>query len=701
MARIDNLLTEVSDEKLRRQLLGAVADLRRRKRFGLVYEEHIPETVLLAAEAGIRVGAQVMLRKEPANKSRYTVLSVSNDQVTLSDSNSTRIENTRDLLVIKPFGEPAYPVLRPSTSPVVGSEGKPFHTIINGENFHVLQLLLFAYEGMVDCIYIDPPYNTGARDWKYNNDYVDANDAWSHSKWLSMMQKRLLLAKKLLAPNGVLMVTIDANEVHHLGVLLEEVFPGARRQVVTVCINPSGSSGEGLSRVDEYVFFLFVGNAQPSLTTDDMLSDALAEANAEDEVKVEWESLLRRGNSWYRHQRPNLCYPVYVEPSSGRITGVGEPLSGKAEKNRKRKHGKSEAAWPVRKDGKLGIWRVDSTRLTGLVEQGYAYATRRDEARGTWSLKYLMTGTISAIVAGQVTVMGRGERGEVLLRPMTRRGTTAKTMWKRGRHTAGGAGGTQLVAAQLGQRNLFSFPKSVYAVRDCLDVAMGDNREALILDFFAGSGTTLNSVAMLNRGDDGRRQCILVTNNEVEERIARELNEQGHFVGDPSFDSKGIAKAVTNPRVIAALTGLTPSGEPVQGNYLDGLEYAEGFAENAICFDMAYEDPDSIEVGEKFEAILPTLWLAAGRVGDPTRFKVDQHWFMPESIPFAVLLDEDRFQEFADALSRREDITHVWLVTDSEAAFARMRERLPRRRRIGMLYRDYLRNFRVNAESRR
>jgi adenine-specific DNA-methyltransferase len=127
-----------------------------------------------------------------------------------------------------------------------GGPAKPWHILINADNFHALQLLLYAYENQMDVIYIDPPYNTGARDWKYNNDYVDNGDSFRHSKWLSMMKKRLLLAKRLLKTDGVLVATIDENEVHHLTILMESIFPDARLQMVTICVNPSGVSGKGL-----------------------------------------------------------------------------------------------------------------------------------------------------------------------------------------------------------------------------------------------------------------------------------------------------------------------------------------------------------------------------------------------------------------------------------------------------------------------
>ena len=146
-----------------------------------------------------------------------------------------------EVLVVREFGEPIFPSLVPVDAVANGPADTPWHTLIEADNYHALQLLDYLYAGKVDCIYIDPPYNTGARDWKYNNDYVDGNDGWRHSKWLAFMAKRLKLAKTLLKPDtGVLIVTIDEHEVHHLGMLLEREFPEAWRQLVTIVINQKG-----------------------------------------------------------------------------------------------------------------------------------------------------------------------------------------------------------------------------------------------------------------------------------------------------------------------------------------------------------------------------------------------------------------------------------------------------------------------------
>ena len=135
-------------------------------------------------------------------------------------------------------------------------ETLPWNFIIEGDNLQALYLLGKTHRGKVDCIYIDPPYNTGARDWKYNNDYVDGNDVYRHSKWLSMMKNRLTIAKQLLNPDdSVLIVTIDEKEYLHLGCLLEEMFPTSIIQMITTVINPKGSFKDEEGSLDYVLAF--------------------------------------------------------------------------------------------------------------------------------------------------------------------------------------------------------------------------------------------------------------------------------------------------------------------------------------------------------------------------------------------------------------------------------------------------------------
>lgn len=209
-----------------------------------------------------------------------------------------------DLVVISELCEAIYPCLQRVDSVCNAPDSDLWHTLIEADNYHALQLLSYLYAGKVDCIYIDPPYNTGARDWKYNNDYVDGTDAYRHSKWLSMMQKRLKIAKRLLNPkDSVLIVTIDEKEYLHLGCLLEEMFPEARMQMISSAIKPSGSTRETqFSRVEEYLFFVQMGEAYPQDGYVDMLYDNFEEMQ---EATVTWQGLRRRGSAgWKRENSP-------------------------------------------------------------------------------------------------------------------------------------------------------------------------------------------------------------------------------------------------------------------------------------------------------------------------------------------------------------------------------------------------------------
>ena len=708
MAKIDELIAQVSDGKLRDDLASAAADLRRRKRFGLVYEEHIPETVLLAAEAGLRPGATVVIRTEPHSKIRWTVEQVSKGKATITDGTTGRTVEIANLLVVKPFGEPVFPVLRAAAETISRGGGKPFHAVVNGENFHALQLLLFDYEHQVDMIYIDPPYNTGEPDWTYNNQFVDENDSWRHSKWLSFMEKRLRLSKRLLKPDGVLVVTIDEHEIYHLGLLLEELFPEARRQMVTIVTNAAGVTQGGFSRVEEYAIFCFLGSARPVASADDLLSD---ESRTTNKAPV-WFSFIRYGGiNALPSRRPNLVYPIAINDATNRIVKTGRTLKDRVQAGEVSgdlnawRPDPTEAIdgfpviWPFRKDGSISTWQYNPENLAKLVADGFVRVRPQKNGPGgnKFSISYIKRGNQEKIRAGEIATEGReADNGPYIVDDPEWFGVP-KTVWRRTRHDAG-KWGSRTLRELLGSVN-FDYTKSPYAVLDTLRAVVGDKRDALVVDYFAGSGTTLHSLAMLNAEDGGARHCVLVTNNQVDEATSQRLNQQGLYVGDDEFESHGIARAVTFPRVRAALTGMRADGTPIDGQYQSGAKIADGFQENSAFFDLVYDDPDRIEVGQRLEDILPTLWLAAGAVGNPNALVATDKWVMPSDSPFAVLLDEDVYREFLAEIRQRTDLTHVWLVTDSEAAFAQMRSRLPKELAVGMLYRDYLRNFRINVEA--
>ena len=273
MATIHELIEKIDNPELRERIAAEVDKLTKQKKFGLVFEEHLPECTPLY-DIPVRKGAKVALKTGKVSD-YYIVLKIQDGKaLCLNQDRSETAEFPLDELVcVAEFGEPIYPYLQPLDFVCNAPDSDLWHTLIEADNYHALQLLEYLYAGKVDCIYIDPPYNTGARDWKYNNDYVDNGDQYRHSKWLSMMQKRLKLAKKLLNPNdSVLIVTIDEKEYHHLACLLEDLFSDSNIQMISSVINPKGNRRDNqFSRCEEYIFYVYIGNAALVSNGSDML----------------------------------------------------------------------------------------------------------------------------------------------------------------------------------------------------------------------------------------------------------------------------------------------------------------------------------------------------------------------------------------------------------------------------------------------
>ena len=700
MAKIEDLIAQIPDERLRKAIAGEVKALKRTKKFGLVFEEHLPETVRLP-RLPVREGELVALKRESGNQ-LWRVKSIQKD-VAICEREVESFPPTRevgkefpisDLVVVRNFGDPIYPALVPVDRVQRGRPDKPWHVLINADNFHALQLLLYFYEGKVDVIYIDPPYNTGARDWKYNNDYVDKNDTFRHSKWLSMMKKRLRLAKQLLKPDGVFIVTIDEHEVHHLGNLLEDELREYARQMVTIVINQKGVAQGRLSRVEEHAFFCFAPGAIIPAQNDDLLAP---DREAQKRFQTpRWEWLLRGGTNSRRQDRKQLFFPVYVDPRVPAITGFGEPLPFSEIPKITVESGK-KLAWPVRGDGSFGNWRVSPPTLREYLEKGYVKLGGYDTARKTWTILYLGRKAQKQIESGAIKITGRNtQTGAVELEFTEGEQRQIKTVWHRGVHDSGNYGST-LLRNILGEGGLFAFPKSLYAVRDTLRIVAGHRPNALILDFFGGSGTTLHATALLNTEMGGKRRCILVTNNEVTDKLEGRLVTEGHFQGDPEFERHGVADSVAWPRCKFVLTGKRDDGSELPGQYLNGRELREGLEANLEYFRLDFLDPAQVARGDAFQAILPILWMLSGCCGEREDSKGSQDWFIPKRSPFAVLIREKEFVVFREKLSQRKDIERVFLITDSEENFDLMRRRLGRKYECVQLYKSYLENFRLNT----
>ncbi|MBL8778275.1 MAG: hypothetical protein JNK12_20220 [Acidimicrobiales bacterium] len=471
---LDGLLARVDDAALRADLRTHIDRLRSKRSFGLVFESHLPERVRLP-EHPVRVGASVALRDDPKSAT-YEVLGVDAGRAavrTVRHPDGSRLSPeeqaesvveahpVEDLVVISDFGDPIYPGLRRLGSADRGGD-KPAHVVVKGENHHVLSALQFTHAGKVDCIYIDPPYNTGARDWKYDNDYVDDTDAYRHSKWLAFMERRLLLAKELLNPAAsVLIVTIDEKEYLRLGLLLEQVFPSARTQMVSSVVNRKGvPRKQGFARADEYLFFTFIGDTPPAVHTNDMLSDPRPQPSSGD--LVTWVGLRRRGSEWRRSDRPGSFFPLYVDAETGEVVDAGEPLSIDTPRSAVPERAGCLTVWPVNSKGEESRWQLSPANVMRLRSDGFLRS--RLQKSGGVTVEYLSDGQRQQIGDGRIVVEGRHESGAVIVRHVGSKVQQAKSVWNLDAHGAT-AYGTQMIPALLPGR-AFPYPKSLYAVED-------------------------------------------------------------------------------------------------------------------------------------------------------------------------------------------------------------------------------------------
>ncbi len=420
MAAINDLIRQVEDKSLRERLQQEVARLSKQKKFGLVFEDHIPECTPLYG-IPIRKGSLVAVKGEDI-RDVYCVSSISGGTAAIinkiSGNKSERPIET--LVVVAQFGEPIYPSLISVDSVTNAPDSSLWHTLIEADNFHALQLLEYLYPKQVDCIYIDPPYNSRAKDWKYNNDYVDPTDSYRHSKWLSMMKRRLKIAKRILNPqNSVLIITIDEKEYLHLGCLLEDMFPEAHIQMVSSVINPKGSARDGFSRSDEYIFFVMFGECTPARLplSNEWSSSAIVSAQekrdddiTEKRVEPGWTSMMRRGTDSTRTDSPNLYYPIYVDPETKTIKKIGTsiPLG----QDRAEEIPGLVQVLPLRRNGTQGRWQVGNVELKNRIRQG-RLRLGRPTAYG-FVINYLPDGEYAKVINGEYEIQSYAADGSMV-----------------------------------------------------------------------------------------------------------------------------------------------------------------------------------------------------------------------------------------------------------------------------------------------
>lgn len=707
MSRLTDLIAQVKakDPQVGDDLEAEFKALSKRRAFGLNFERHKPEEVELPGRP-VRRGDRVRVLPErgttgPADQRLWTVTKthradgerVAHLRLVGSDPIEEQVALVEDLVVIAGFGDAIYPGLVETGRVERGEADDPFHTVINAENYHALRTLTYTHRGKIDCIYIDPPYNTGDKSWKYNNNYVEGDDLYRHSKWLAFMERRLRVARELLNPeDSVLIITIDEKEYLRLGLLLEQTFPEAKVQMVTIVINPLGQErASRLARVEEYAFFVFFGGASPRKSFDDLLNEVVASDEVEQSVR--WERLIRGGTGATRRKSPDLFFPVFIDEEVGRIVEIGEPLERDADRSTVKARPGLTTVWPLRRNGSEGRWRCSPSYLRSLLSRGYARLGTYDKSAKQWTISYLGKAQIDRIEKGAIEIVARANAGHVILGSVKGAPNRAsiKTVWNRPSHRAGEYG--TALNGDLMPGRPFDYPKSLYAVEDALRIAVGDKPNATVLDFFSGSGTTAHAVMRLNRQDDGRRRSISVTNNEVSADEHKTLRKQGLRPGDHDWEALGICDYITKPRIIAAITGHTHQGQPVRGAYkfTDEFPMSDGFATNARFFTLTYETPISVSHNRAFARIAPLLWLRAGATGQEISTLPEAGWEVADT--YALLSDLDAEGVFLKALEDCEGLRIAYIVTDDAGRFESASSRLPDGIEPVRLYESYLTNL--------
>lgn len=451
---------------------------------------------------------------------------------------------------------------------ITKADDQPTNLIIEGDNYHSLSTLNYTHAGKIDVIYIDPPYNTGNKDFIYNDHYVDKEDAFKHSKWLSFMSKRLKLAKQLLTDTGLVFISIDDSEQAHLKLLCDDIFGEVNFVGTAPRKTGAGSAAtRSLSELRKLNDYVLIYRKSPQSTFKRKIVGQ-KEYPFEDEYgKYLLGQFQASGSDATRKARPNMWYPIYVLPS-GSLTVI-EP----------KKYTKQ--ILPKEVNGEEGRWlwnkakfEADNAKLIHFdgekISRKIYYDPKKDQ--NIYQVE-------KAWLEGFMNAKGTTELNEI-----------------------------------LGKKGVFNNPKPTEMMRHLVN--LHPNKDAIVLDFFAGSGTTGQAVVSLNITDDGKRQFILCTNNEnniadnaTYQRITKVINGYGDIEGIPAnvryFKTDFVDKASNTDQTRVALVARATDMIKIRENTFEAVTekplykvYASADTYSAIIFDPSVIDQAKAELAK-------------------------------------------------------------------------------------------------------
>ncbi|MFR4250042.1 MAG: site-specific DNA-methyltransferase [Christensenellales bacterium] len=375
--------------------------------------------------------------------------------------------------------------------------GGQMNFLLEGDNLAALKLLEKTHRGKVKMIYIDPPYNTANKDFAYDDTRVDLTDTFRHSKWLSFMRERLRIARNLLRDDGILFISIDDNEQSDLKLLCDEIFKEENffSQVI-IQSNKRGQTYKQIAKTHEYLL-IYTRSPEAEFNEIDKTDDD-NDLNLLDKIGAYNVRELRNRNPKFgKHNRPNLFYPIYVNPSI------------------------------VDKDG---FCPISLAYTTDYCVEVYPFNSTGGESCWRWSTKLLSENINSNTQFSNVVARAKRDGTFNIYEKYRKTTYKAKSIWLE-TDVITEKGTVEL--GELGLSERFPFPKPLFLLKKCLQI--GTNSNDIILDFFAGSGTTGHAVMKLNAEDGGTRRFILCTNNEngicrdvTYERIRRVIDKEDY-----------------------------------------------------------------------------------------------------------------------------------------------------------------------------
>ncbi|GMQ31690.1 site-specific DNA-methyltransferase [Algoriphagus confluentis] len=487
--------------------------------------------------------------------------------------------------------------------------GSSENKIIQGDNLEALKSLLPEYEGRINCIYIDPPYNTGNENWVYNDNVnhpkikkwlgetvgKEGEDLSRHDKWLCMMYPRLKLLNKLLSKEGKMVISIGHHELVNLILICKEIF--SNKQILPITIQTSGGKpSSGFNFLHEYLLFIVPNSFSPNSSN---ISGGKSRSPFEGLTLATFNKV----------QRPNQTYPIFIEKASGRIIGTGKSLAERIKEGiylgssetfqfdfNEAPEG-TEAVWPITSKGEECVWRLIPSRLLSDWEKGYIKVSpnRQLNSLNKFSVQYLPSGLIKKIEKGQLEVSGVEDNSPTLkFGENTTAGSQVPTIWlDKSFYTVKGTN----VLMEIFSKKNFNYPKSPFLIKEILTIISDKND--IILDSFAGSGTTGHASLELNKEDGGKRKFLLIEmedygNSLTAERIKKVIQGYGsgikavegtggdfgfYALGPALFDTEGnLNEAVAISDILSYIwysetrTKWTPPVDHADRYYLGSLE---------------------------------------------------------------------------------------------------------------------------------